>query len=112
MVLELLGGVDVLAGAGVLAAGVLSVLAGASFLSDFSAPLSVFAGSLEEDAEVSDVVLDLPRESVTYQPLPLKTMPTGWNTLRRSPPHVSQVVRGASEKLWRRSMVAPQLVQV
>ena len=42
------------------------------------------------------VVEDVERESVTYQPLPLNTMPTGWNTLRRLPPHCSQVVRGAS----------------
>jgi hypothetical protein len=41
------------------------------------------------------------RESVMYQPLPLKTMPTGWMTLRSAPPHCSQVVRGGSEKLWR-----------
>jgi hypothetical protein len=39
------------------------------------------------------------RESVIYQPLPLKTMPTGWMTLRNVPPHCSQVVRGGSEKL-------------
>ena len=39
------------------------------------------------------------RESVTYQPLPLKTMPTGWMTLRSVPPHCSHVVKGASEKL-------------
>ena len=52
------------------------------------------------------------RESVMYQPLPLKTMPTGWITLRSAPPHCSQVVSGASEKLWRFSMVSPQAVQV
>jgi hypothetical protein len=54
---------------------------------------------------------DEERESVTYQPLPLKTMPTGWITLRSAPPHCSQVVRGASEKLWRFSTTSLQLVQ-
>ena len=39
------------------------------------------------------------RESVMYQPLPLKTMPTGWITLRSAPPQRSQVVSGWSEKL-------------
>jgi hypothetical protein len=52
------------------------------------------------------------RESVMYQPLPLNTMPTGWMTLRKAPPHCSQVVRGGSEKLWRFSMRSLQAVQV
>jgi hypothetical protein len=52
------------------------------------------------------------RESVMYQPLPLKTMPTGWMTLRNVPPHCSQVVRGGSEKRWRFSMTSLQAVQV
>ena len=52
------------------------------------------------------------RESVMYQPLPLKTMPTGWMILRRAPPHCSQVVRGGSEKLWRFSITSLQAVQV
>ena len=56
------------------------------FVSDFDA-----AGPLAEAVEA--------RESVMYQPLPLKTMPTGWMTLRSVPPHCSQVVSGASEKL-------------
>ena len=56
--------------------------------------------------------LDDLRESVMYQPLPLKTMPTGWMTLRRLPPHCSQVVSGASEKLCRFSRTSLQLVQV
>jgi hypothetical protein len=51
------------------------------------------------------------RESVMYQPLPLKTMPTGWMTLRSAPPHCSQVVKGESEKLWRFSITSLQLVQ-
>ena len=42
---------------------------------------------------------DEPRESLIYQPLPLKTMPTGWMTLRSVPPHCSHVVSGGSEKL-------------
>jgi hypothetical protein len=58
------------------------------------------------------IVEDVERESVTYQPLPLNTMPTGWNTLRRLPPHCSHVVRGASEKLWRLSMRSLHDVQV
>ena len=48
---------------------------------------------------LADDVDDDDRESVTYQPLPLKTMPTGWMTLRSVPPHWSQIVKGASEKL-------------
>jgi hypothetical protein len=52
------------------------------------------------------------RESVMYQPLPLKTMPTGWMTLRKAPPHCSQVVSGGSEKLCRFSMRSLQAVQV
>jgi hypothetical protein len=55
---------------------------------------------------------DEERESVMYQPLPLKTMPTGWMTLRSAPPHCSQVVRGGSEKLCRFSMRSLQAVQV
>jgi hypothetical protein len=77
---------------------------------DFDSPPSFF------DSLLSVLGVDAPlvaeRESVTYQPLPLKTMPTGWITLRRVPPHCSQVVSGASEKLCRRSMVSAQLVQV
>jgi hypothetical protein len=52
------------------------------------------------------------RESLMYQPLPLNTMPTGWMTLRRLPPHCSQVVSGASEKLCRFSITSLQAVQV
>jgi hypothetical protein len=52
------------------------------------------------------------RESVMYQPLPLKTMPTGWMILRKVPPHCSQVVNGGSEKLWRFSIMSLQAVQV
>jgi hypothetical protein len=52
------------------------------------------------------------RESVTYQPEPLKTMPTGWMTLRRLPPHASHTVSGASEKLCRLSVIALHDVHV
>jgi hypothetical protein len=62
------------------------------------------------ELELAPFVLE--RESVTYQPLPLKTMPTGWNTLRRLPPHCSHVVSGGSEKLWRFSIRSLQAVQV
>jgi hypothetical protein len=63
---------------------------------------------------VEDAVLlpeDEDRESVTYQPLPLKTMPTGWMILRSVPPQCSQVVRGGSEKLCRFSTTSLQAVQ-
>jgi hypothetical protein len=63
-----------------------------------------------EDAPLAEAVEE--RESVMYQPLPLKTMPTGWMTLRSAPPHCAQVVRGGSEKLWRFSMTSLQAVQV
>jgi hypothetical protein len=52
------------------------------------------------------------RESVMYQPLPLNTMPTGWMTLRKAPPHCSQVVSGGSEKLCRFSTTSLQAVHV
>ena len=75
--------------------------------------------SFEDEAES---LLDAParpladpdedRESVMYQPLPLKTMPTGWITLRKAPPHCSHVVSGGSEKLWRFSMTSSQAVHL
>lgn len=71
--------------------------------------LELDAAGLEDSALL--VLLDL-RESVMYQPLPLKTIPTGWITLRRAPPHCSQVVKGGSEKLWRFSTTSLQAVQV
>jgi hypothetical protein len=58
--------------------------------------------SLEADVfELDEPLVDDEdeRESVMYQPLPLKTMPTGWITLRRVPPHCSHVVSGGSLKL-------------
>ena len=61
--------------------------------------LALFAAAVEE------------RESVTYQPLPLKTMPTGWMTLRSVPPQCSQVVSGGSEKLCRFSVISLHAVQ-
>ena len=89
---------------GVLAAGA-AVLASDDD-EDFSPVLALAVDEAPLDDE------DEARESVTYQPLPLKTMPTGWNTLRRLPPHCSQVVRGGSEKLWRLSMRSLHDVQV
>ncbi len=56
--------------------------------------------------------LVLERESLMYQPLPLKTMPTGWMILRKVPPHCSQVVSRGSEKLWRFSIMSLQAVHV
>ena len=64
----------------------------------------LLAGALAADVDE--------RESVMYQPLPLKTMPTGWMTLRRVPPHCSHVVSGGSEKLCRFSITSLQAVQV
>jgi hypothetical protein len=78
-------------------------------------PLSFWALSLESEVElvVGPLADELDeRESVMYQPLPLKTMPTGWMILRSVPPHCSQVVSGGSEKLWRFSMTSLQAVQV
>ena len=67
--------------------------------------------SLDDDVRpLADA--DEERESVMYQPLPLKTMPTGWITLRSAPPHCSHVVSGGSEKLWRFSIKSLQAVQV
>ena len=72
--------------------------------------LSDLAVSEDEfDVALAEAVDD--RESVMYQPLPLKTIPTGWMTFRRVPPHCSQVVSGASKKLWRFSRMALQMVQ-
>ena len=100
--------------------GVLAGVAGAG-VEVLSVELAVEAEP-ESDEEDDSVFLaegvplamveEVDRESVTYQPLPLNTMPTGWNTLRRLPPHCSQVVRGGSEKLWRRSMRSLHDVQV
>ena len=84
---------------------VLSLAAGLAAVSDFLPS----AGGLELELLVDEVD---ERESVMYQPLPLKTMPTGWITLRSAPPHCSQVVSGASEKLCRFSITSLQAVQV
>jgi hypothetical protein len=72
---------------------------------DFAAPSLVV-----EPSPLADALEE--RESVMYQPLPLKTMPTGWMILRRLPPHCSHVVSGGSEKLCRFSMTSLQAVQV
>jgi hypothetical protein len=69
-----------------------------SFFDDFVSPFSE-----DEDDD---------RESVMYQPLPLKTMPTGWMTFRSAPPHCSHVVSGGSEKLWRFSIRSSQAVHL
>jgi hypothetical protein len=86
-----------------LDAGVDSFLAGVSVL--------VVEASEEDDAPFAEVEDD-DRESVMYQPLPLNTMPTGWMTLRKAPPHCSQVVNGGSEKLWRFSIISSQAVHL
>jgi hypothetical protein len=76
--------------------------------------VSVFAPSFSFDGVAAGPLVDEvdERESVMYQPLPLKTMPTGWMTLRSAPPHCSHVVSGASEKLCRFSITSLQAVQV
>jgi hypothetical protein len=68
---------------------------------------------VDDELELGPLALALEaRESLIYQPLPLKTMPTGWMILRKLPPHCSHVVSGGSEKLWRFSMTSLQAVQV
>jgi hypothetical protein len=81
----------------------------ASPLLDEDELLSLLARDSEPSLTVD--VLDL-RESFTYQPEPLKTMPTGWMILRKAPPQASHVVSGASEKLCRFSIIALQDVHV
>jgi hypothetical protein len=63
----------------------------------------------EPESELDSLGVD--RLSVLYQPLPLKTIPTGWRTRRSSPPHPSWTVSGGSEKLCRTSMCWAQLLQ-
>jgi hypothetical protein len=82
------------------------VVEGVALSDDFS----VEAAAAEPAAPLAADVEE--RESVMYQPLPLKTMPTGWITLRKLPPHCSHVVNGASEKLWRFSITSLHDVQV
>ncbi len=86
------------------------VLAGASLL--FELELELEAGP---ESESLDPLLslewrsltgddDFPRLSVTYQPLPLKTMGGAWSTRLAVPlPHSSQMWVVSAEKLWRRS---------
>jgi hypothetical protein len=71
---------------------------------DSAAGLSALLVSVPDFSAV-DVVDEVSglRLSVTYQPEPLKMIPTGWNTRRTDPPHSGQVVSGASAKLWRAS---------
>ena len=55
--------------------------------------------SLDFSDDVGAVVLDdesLFRLSVTYQPEPLKMIPTGWNTRLVGPPQVGQTLIGSS----------------
>jgi hypothetical protein len=60
------------------------------------------------DEEPLSESLGFGRLSVTYQPLPLNTMPTGWRTRRSSPPQPSWMESGGSEKLCRTSMCSWQ----
>ncbi len=95
--------------------------------SSFDEPLELasfdFVESDEEDDDEPESLLEElarpladadedERESVMYQPLPLKTMPTGWITLRSAPPHCAHVVSGGSEKLWRFSITSSQAVHL
>jgi hypothetical protein len=98
--------VDEEAGEEALAPGSLAALPDSLGFAEDSPSVDFEARPLPE-AEADEA-----RESVMYQPLPLKTMPTGWMTLRSAPPHCSQVVRGGSEKLWRFSITSLQAVQV
>jgi hypothetical protein len=82
-----------------------------SFVPDSFAPDSFASDDVGEELGLLADELE-ERESVMYQPLPLKTMPTGWMILRNVPPHCSHVVRGGSEKLCRFSMTSLQAVQV
>jgi hypothetical protein len=54
---------------------------------------------VDEDEDEEDDSLGVDRESVMYQPEPLKTIPTGCSTFCSGPPQASWVVRGASEKV-------------
>jgi hypothetical protein len=82
----------------------------------FSTGLGVSDLAPSDDCPLAEAVDDAEevdeRESVMYQPLPLNTMPTGWMTLRKAPPHCSHVVNGASVKLCRFSITSLQAVQV
>jgi len=93
-------------------AGVLSLALPDSLAPPDSFVDESFVGDVESDVLGPLVEAFDERESVTYQPLPLNTMPTGWMILRSVPPHSSQVVSGGSVKLWRFSMWLLQVVQV
>lgn len=88
-----------------------SVLAAVEPESDFDSDFVEDTESLLEPPRPF-AELDDERESVMYQPLPLKTMPTGWITLRSAPPHCSHVLSGGSEKLWRFSVTSSQAVHL
>jgi hypothetical protein len=64
-----------------------------------------------DDEELELESVGVGRLSVTYQPLPLKTIPTGCSTRRSAPPQPSWLVRGESEKLCLTSMRPWQLAQ-
>lgn len=51
------------------------------------------------------------RLSFTYQPEPLKTMPTGCTTRRIAPLHSGQTVSGSSANFWKKSNECPQSEQ-
>jgi hypothetical protein len=59
----------------------------------------VFSDVVLAGVSLVPVVVSLFRLSVMYQPDPLKTIPTGWNTFRHGPPHVGQVRIGSSSIL-------------
>ena len=70
---------------------------------------SLFVESPEDEAVVD--FFDPERLSVLLKPLPLKAIPTGEKTLRRSPPHAGHSVSGASENDWTTSRRSPQALQ-
>jgi hypothetical protein len=62
--------------------------------------VSVLASALAAESSLVTLALLLLRLSVIYQPEPLKTMPTGWNTRRTAPAHLGHVRSGSSLKDW------------
>jgi len=68
--------------------------------------LLVAAGSavdfslLAEESSLVTLALFVLRLSVIYQPEPLKTMPTGWNTRRTALAQLGHVRSGSSLKDW------------
>lgn len=88
-----------------------------SLESDVAGLLSLVAGELSpelfSDPSEEDLAGDFlaSRLSLTYQPEPLKTMPTGCGTRRIGPPHSGHSVKGSSANFWKKSNECPQSEQ-